>query len=54
MEIDVKQRWTWLALAVLMVLAIPGGFWLKRQLDWDACLDAGGRWLHSTSSCSLE
>ncbi len=38
-------------LALLVLAAIGGGFWVRRFMLIDRCLDAGGRWDYERSSC---
>ncbi len=40
-----------IGLLVLVIALALGGFWLKRQVDIDRCLDGGGRWNHDVQSC---
>jgi len=35
----------------IVMLVVTAGFWLKRQLAIDTCLDGGGRWNYSLSQC---
>ena len=41
--------WIIVAVALLMV----GGYWLRRNLQIDSCLDNGGRWNYQQSSCEF-
>ena len=38
-------------LALLVLAAIGGGFWIRRYMQVDRCLDAGGRWDYGRSYC---
>lgn len=40
-----------LILAVVLILLIAGGIWLRKQLQIDSCLDAGGRWNYEEGVC---
>jgi hypothetical protein len=40
-----------LILAVVLILLIAGGIWLRKQLQIDGCLDAGGRWNYEEGGC---
>jgi len=36
---------------IIFLVVIMVGFWIKRQLSIDSCLDEGGKWNYSLSSC---
>jgi hypothetical protein len=38
-------------LAVVLILLMAGGIWLRKQLQIDSCLDAGGRWNYEEGVC---
>ena len=44
-----KPRYLWIAL--VLILFVAGGFWLKAQLTIDSCLDLGGRWNYENAVC---
>jgi hypothetical protein len=37
--------------AGLLVGLVAGGLWLRRQIQIDSCLDAGGRWNYVSDEC---
>jgi hypothetical protein len=39
--------------ALLLLVGMLAGFWLRRQFDIDACLDFGGRWDYRFQVCDL-
>ncbi|MEJ1097689.1 MULTISPECIES: hypothetical protein [unclassified Pseudoxanthomonas] len=46
-----KKKTRVMVIVLILVLAIAAGFWLKRQLAIDICLDGGGLWNYSLSQC---
>ena len=42
-----------IAVLVCMYFAFHAGFWLRRQVDIDGCLDAGGRWNYERGWCEF-
>ena len=41
-------------LAILAVALFAIGFWAKRMLAIDSCLDRGGRWSYESAMCEYE
>jgi hypothetical protein len=41
----------WIIGAVVVVLLVGGGLWVRREFLVDRCLDAGGRWDSGIGAC---
>lgn len=47
-----KRAFVWLVVGVGLGVVLSG--WLRRQIDIDRCLDAGGRWAPESGHCQFE
>lgn len=37
--------------AIILMIAMASGLWLRHELNIDSCLDRGGAWRHDRALC---
>ena len=41
------------AAVLMLVVLVAAGWWVKRELQIDSCLDMGGRWDYELKKCQV-